>query len=146
MSRPAKIKVLALDLERTLIDNAMSGQPRPGLDEFLHFCHQQFERVAIFSTVEEADARSVISDLKMVGQVPSELFDRLEFINWVGEFKDLSFVIDADPQEVLLIDDDEGWIRPDQRSLWLPIKAWDGGDDFELKQVQKKLESLLANR
>ncbi|QDU19736.1 DUF6940 family protein [Urbifossiella limnaea] len=28
------VKVLALDLERTLIDNALSGRPRPGLSEF----------------------------------------------------------------------------------------------------------------
>jgi hypothetical protein len=29
------VKVLALDLERTLIDNALSGLPRPGLRDFL---------------------------------------------------------------------------------------------------------------
>jgi hypothetical protein len=55
------IKVLALDLERTLVDNALIAQPRPGLREFLAFCGERFERVAIFTTVEEADARDVLN-------------------------------------------------------------------------------------
>ena len=61
------IKVLALDLERTLIDNALSARPRPGLLAFLAFCHDQFGRVAIFTTVEEADAREVLGDLERRG-------------------------------------------------------------------------------
>ena len=43
-SKPMTIKVLALDLERTLIDNAMSGTPRSGLAQFLAFCPRRFER------------------------------------------------------------------------------------------------------
>ena len=43
------VKVLALDLERTLIDDALSGRPRPGLSEFLSFCDERFGRVADFA-------------------------------------------------------------------------------------------------
>jgi hypothetical protein len=47
--------VVALDLERTLIDDAMSGRPRPGLFEFAHFCLERFERVGEkFSAVKNA--------------------------------------------------------------------------------------------
>ena len=57
---PVGIKVLALDLERTLISDAMTADPRPGVFDFLTFCHEHFGRVAVFTTVEAADAREVL--------------------------------------------------------------------------------------
>ena len=63
------VKVLALDLERTLIDDALSAHPRPGLRDFLAFCDESFTRVAIYTTVEEADAREVIEDLAREGHL-----------------------------------------------------------------------------
>ncbi len=138
--------VLALDLERTLIDDARSGRPRPGLAKFLAFCDQRFLRVAVYTTVEEADAREVIDDLARQGHVPSKLLDRLEYIAWSGEHKDLAFVPDAAVVDVLLVDDDAGWIRPDQRPQWIAIAGWDGGPDSELARVQAVLESVLAKR
>ena len=47
------IKVLALDLERTLISDAMNREPRPGLFSFLQFCVQHFERVILFTSVSK---------------------------------------------------------------------------------------------
>jgi hypothetical protein len=138
------VKVLALDLERTLIDDALSGRPRPGLRDFLEFCGERFGRVAVFSTVEEADAREVLSDLAARGFIPPGLFARLEFVNWCGEHKDLGFVPDAAPAEVVLVDDDAGWVRPDQRRQWVPVAAWDGGPDAELARVRGVLERWLA--
>src|SRR4051812_19702329 len=38
----------------------------------------------------------------------------------------------AAPDEVLLIDDDAGWIRSDPLSQWVPIAAWDSGSESEL--------------
>jgi hypothetical protein len=137
------VKVLALDLERTLIDNALGGCPRPGLRDFLSFCHEQFGRVALFTTVEEADAREVMEGLAQSGHVPLALLSRLEYVGWSGEYKDLAFVTGVVPDEVLLVDDDEGWIRPDQRSRWVPVAAWDGGPDDELARVRSVLEDWL---
>jgi hypothetical protein len=51
------VKVLALDLERTLISDAMSAEPRPGLGDFLAFCHERFQRVVLFTCVEQQEAR-----------------------------------------------------------------------------------------
>lgn len=136
------IKVLALDLERTLIDNSLSGRPRPGLWHFLTFCNSRFGRVTVFSTVEEADAREVLADLADRGHVPPELLARLEFVQWSGEHKDLAFVSDATPAEVLLVDDDPGWVRPDQRGQWVAIAGWDGGPDNELNRIQTHLCAL----
>ncbi|WP_422929162.1 NIF family HAD-type phosphatase [Singulisphaera sp. PoT] len=140
------IKVLALDLERTLIDDALSALARPGLLAFLEFCRERFGRVAVFSTVEEADAREVLEGLGRRGLVPPDLMDRLEYVDWSGEYNDLGFVPGVAASEVLLIDDDAGWIRPDQRGSWIPIAPWDGGPDEELPRVRSLLESRLAGR
>jgi hypothetical protein len=61
-------------------------------------------------------------------------------VAWGGEYKDLNQIPNADPGEVLLVDDDVGWIRPDQRDRWVPIAAWDGGPDEELLRVRTILE------
>jgi hypothetical protein len=140
------VKVLALDLERTLIDNSLSGCPRPGLSHFLAFCHSRFSRVAIFSTVEEDDAREVLAHLADGGHVPPELLARLEFVGWSGEYKDLAFVPDVTPAEVLLVDDDPGWVRPDQRGQWVEIAGWDGGPDSELSRIQARLGELTGDK
>jgi hypothetical protein len=102
------IRVLALDLERTLIDNAMSGRPRPSLYSFLVICHQHFSRVVVFTTVEEADARAILSELERGGHVPPEMLPHIEYVAWDGEYKDLGFVAGVSPSEVLLVDDDPG--------------------------------------
>lgn len=138
------IKVLALDLERTLIDDALSGRPRPGLSEFLSFCDEQFGRVAVYTTVEEADAREVLTDLDRAGHLPPGLLARLEYIDWCGEYKDLAFVPSAAPDEVVLVDDDARWVRPDQRDHWVQVAAWDGGPDGELVRVRAVLERWLS--
>lgn len=132
--------VLALDLERTLVDDARSGRPRPGLLPFLTFCHERFARVAVYTTVEEADARAVLAELADGGHVPAGLLARLEYVDWCGEYKDLAFLPGASPGEVLLVDDDPGWVRPDQRGRWVPVAPWDGGPDGELIRVRAELE------
>lgn len=137
------IRVLALDLERTLIDDALHARPRPGLRGFLEFCHERFERVALFTTVEVTDARDALDGLARAGHLPLRFLDRLEYVAWCGQYKDLSFIPSAAPGEVLLVDDDAGWVRPDQRDQWIPIAAWDGGADSELLRVRSVLESRL---
>jgi hypothetical protein len=139
-----RVKVLAIDLEGTLIDDALSSRPRPGLYDFLAFCHDRFERVAMFTTVEEPDAREVMEVLADQGYVPPGLLARLEYVGWSGEHKDLGFVAGATPGEVVLVDDDGGWVRPDQRARWVSITAWDGGPDGELPRVRSLLEDSLS--
>ena len=137
--------MLALDLERTLIDDARSGRPRPGLSEFLAFCDDRFERVVLYTTVEEADARDVLSELTDRGYVPATLLDRWEFVEWTGTYKDLEFVPRATGADVRLVDDDGGWVRLDQRENWIPIAAWDGGPDTELVRVRAVLQAWITD-
>ena len=138
------LKVVALDLERTLISDSLSADPRPGLFDFLTFCAERFERIALFTSVETPDAREVLESLAGGGHVPLEFMARLEYVEWLGEYKDLTFIPNAAPGEILLIDDDIGWVRPDQRDRWIPIAGWDRGADSELPRVRKILESWLA--
>jgi len=138
-------KVLALDLERTLIDDALSGRARPGLRAFLAFCDERFARIVVFTAVEEADAREVLSDLDRAGHLPPGLLGRLEFVAWTGEYKDTTFVPGVPPAEVRLVDDDGGWVRPDQRHQWVPIAPWDEGPDAELARVRVVLDQWCAN-
>ena len=65
---------LALDLEGTLISNAMSQLPRQGLYAFMEGCAQRFERVVIFSAVRAERTRAILETLAAEGDVPS----------WVG--------------------------------------------------------------
>jgi len=133
------ITVLALDLEATLVDNAFNAEPRTGFEAFLDYCHSHFERVALFTTVEEAGAREVIESLVRGGHCPSELADRLEYDDWSGEHKNLRFIPNVSPEEAVLVDDDACWICRDQTEQWIPIAPWDGVPDSELTNVKQQL-------
>jgi len=47
MLQNGTIETLALDLEGTLILNAASPFPRPGLNDFLEFCHLRFSSIVV---------------------------------------------------------------------------------------------------
>jgi hypothetical protein len=83
MLRKEKQKQLtiALDLEGTLISNAVSQFPRPGLFVFLEYCHQNFNRLVIFTAVNEVRFRSIARTLAENRDVPDWFVD-LEYINW----------------------------------------------------------------
>mgnify|MGYP004712337163 CR=1 FL=1 len=51
--------ILAMDLEGTLISNAVSQIPRPGLYQFLEAVNSKFDRLGIYTTVPEALLRSI---------------------------------------------------------------------------------------
>jgi hypothetical protein len=117
---------IALDLEGTLISNAVSQFPRPGLFIFLEYCHQNFDRLA-----EAQD-------------VPAWFVD-LEYINWHGTYKDLSFIPEGVIDRTILIDDRIEYIHPDQKDRWLEIPGYDypyPDDDRELDIMMEKLSQI----
>jgi hypothetical protein len=116
--------VLALDLEGTLISNAMSQIPRPGLYEFLTRCSELFPRVVIFTTVSEERFRS-IARLLVGEKFAPPWFADIEHISWHGETKDLSFIPGVQPLDALLVDDFEKYVHPGQESQWLQIDYFD---------------------
>ncbi|NJK75479.1 MAG: hypothetical protein HC942_17440 [Microcoleus sp. SU_5_6] len=107
--------VLALDLEGTLISNAVSQFSRPGLYNFLEYCHNNFCRIVIFTAVSELSFRKIAIALADAGKVPS-WFVNLEYINWDGKYKDLCFVPETKFTEVILIDDREEYIKQEQKN------------------------------
>lgn len=139
------ITVLALDLEGTLISNAMSQVPRPGLFAFLESCRELFPRVVMFTTVEEAKFRSIANLLVKEGVAP-DWFSHIEYIKWTGNKKDLSFISGTEVKNVLLVDDFEGYIHPDQTAQWIKIELFDypySDSDMGLASVMHALRDRL---
>lgn len=116
--------VIALDIEGTLISNAMSQIPRPGLKSFLEELESIFPRIVIFTTVKESLFRDIAQLLISEGVAP-DWFLTLEYINWQGEFKDLSLILNSSVSECLLVDDYVGYIHPNQKENWMPIKCFE---------------------
>lgn len=138
------LTTLALDLEGTLISNAVSQLPRPGLHDFAAFCLSRFT-VYIFTAVREPRARDILERLAAEGDIPQP-FATLPYVPWHGEHKDLRFLqaLDAslDISDARLVDDLEAYIHPDQRHLWIPIPGWHApypGADRALPDLQRQL-------
>ena len=142
-----KIKVIALDLERTLISDSLNKEPRPGLYDFLSFCTQNFERVALFTSVNKEHTYSIIFDLFKQGYIPQEFMDKMEYIDWKGNCKDMAYIPDVEASEALLLDDNEGFIKPEQKDQWIAIDEYDpyvARKDQELSRVCRLLEEKLC--
>ena len=139
-------KILALDLEGTLISDAFSAIPRPGLREFLDFCEERFERLYLFTTVVRDEAWPILEDLTDQRFLPITFLDRLNYVEWEGRYKDIQVIPDALPESVRLVDDDGSWIHPDQRDFWIPVSGWEGDwlKDKELNRVRTVLEEWLS--
>jgi NLI interacting factor-like phosphatase len=138
-------KVLALDLEGTLISNAVSCFPRPGLFAFVEFCLSNFDRVVLFTSVSEERGRQIIEALIAEGSVPSRMRD-IEFVVWSGPIKDLSFISGDVHSCTLLVDDLEAYVHPDQHSQWIPIDQFAAPypqTDRELMRVTEELRGHI---
>lgn len=112
--------LLALDLEGTLISNAVSQIPRPGLSAFLTACREIFPKIVMFTTVREPLFRSIARGLVDEGAAP-DWFAALEYVDWSGPTKDLSVTPAVRVPFVLLVDDHGDYVHPGQESMWVPI-------------------------
>ena len=138
-----KCDVLALDLEGTLISNAMSQIPRPGLADFLARCVEIFPRVVIFTTVREEVFRRVARLLVDVGFAPAWFAD-IEYVAWDGPTKDLSFIPGARAEQALLVDDFERYVHPGQEWQWIQVQHFDHpypADDVGLAAILPILQT-----
>jgi hypothetical protein len=142
-----KVKVLALDLEGTLISNAVSQIARPGLFDFLEACREIFPRIVIFTSVNEERFRSIANRLTTEGYAPNWFAD-IEYINWTGETKDLKFVEGVSPEEILLVDDYAKYVHQGQESQWIKVPDFDypySDDDPGLRDVLQLLRIRVAS-
>lgn len=137
--------VLALDLEGTLISNAVSVFVRPGLFRFLTLCRPLFSRIVMFTTVRESRFREIARMLVDEGSAPA-WFAEIEHVSWHGPTKDLAFVRDARVDHVLLVDDIEQYVHPGQGDRWVAITCFDplfAESDAELERVLEELVSRI---
>lgn len=136
------VRIIALDLEGTLISNAVSQIPRPGLHGFLEFCKAVVPRVVMYTSVYEARFRDIASLLAAEGLAP-EWFPTIEYVNWSGKHKNLTMIPNAEVHRTVLIDDFDGYVFPGQEARWIPILPYSAPyaeDDVELTRVRRVLE------
>ena len=137
-------QTLALDLEGTLISNAVSLFPRPGLHGFLEACSRLVPRVVVYTAVDAHRFRELARLLAGEGEVP-EWFAELEHVPWSQRYKDLRLIPDADPASTRLVDDLEEAVHPEQREQWIPIAPYDPRrDDRELSRVLRELRAAAS--
>lgn len=137
--------VVALDLEGTLISNAVSQIPRPGLYDFLEACDAMFSRIVVFTTVRETLFRKVARLLVEEGLAP-EWFADVEYVDWSGDKKDLRFIENVEPAEVLLVDDFERYVHPEQLAQWVKAAYFGhpySSDDAELRHLTRVLKEKV---
>ena len=142
------VQVLALDLEGTLVSNAMSQIARPGLRDFLEFCGDAFPRLVIYTRISEDRFRQIAHMLVNEGSAPG-WFAALEYIEWDGKIKDLRQIPNADPARTVIVDDYEAYIHPRQRQLWLAIRPFHAPypeDDRELLRIRRILERMSTRQ
>lgn len=141
-----KPTILAVDLEGTLISNAVSQIPRPGLFPFLQYAHTRFSQLVIFTTVPEPLARRICG-LLVSEEVAPEWFAHLPYIVWDGPTKDLRFVV-PEVGQALLLDDHAPYVHPGQESFWVEIPLFGSpyaDDDTGLELAKLRIEDRLSH-
>ncbi|PTA72731.1 NIF family HAD-type phosphatase [Stenotrophomonas sp. Nf4] len=136
--------ILAMDLEGTLISNAVSQMPRPGLCEFLETVNELFEHLVIYTSVPEPAFRRIAALLVGEGCAPA-WFAQMPYTSWSGATKDLQNVSPI-PGAALLLDDYRAYIHPGQEGCWVevslfesPYEASDTGLDVALGKLRECL-------
>ncbi|WP_313206926.1 NIF family HAD-type phosphatase [Stenotrophomonas sp.] len=139
--------ILAMDLEGTLISNAVSQIPRPGLFRFLEMVKGSFERVVVYTTVPEPAFRQIGRLLVAEGSAP-EWFAHLPYVDWSGATKDL-FRISPALGEAVLLDDHQAYVHPGQEKYWIEVELFgapydpsDSGLERALERITQRLKAL----
>ncbi|MCU1206317.1 NIF family HAD-type phosphatase [Stenotrophomonas maltophilia] len=142
-----KPTILALDLEGTLISNAISQIPRPGLYRFLVGMRSKFDQLVIFTTVPEERVHQIAELLVAEGSAP-DWFAQLRYVRWSGETKDLSYVSSC-VGDALLLDDYASYVHPGQEHLWVEVPLFgspylpnDGGLEIASQRVVMRISQL----
>ncbi|MBA0386497.1 hypothetical protein D7U91_01435 [Stenotrophomonas maltophilia] len=141
--------ILALDLEGTLISNAVSQIPRPGLWNFLERAQASFQQLVMFTAVARPVARRVAALLSDEGFAPVWFRD-IPCIDWTGSTKDLRFVSPI-LGETLLLDDQISYVREDQRAFWIEVPEFeppyppsDAGLEIALSRIEARVLQLVS--
>ncbi|HHA2592431.1 NIF family HAD-type phosphatase [Stenotrophomonas pavanii] len=137
--------ILALDLEGTLISNAISQIPRPGLVAFMEFAHSTFSKIVLFTSVPQPIVADIAALLVQEGSAPA-WFLNLPYIEWSGQTKDLRFV-STRLGETLLLDDHESYVHPGQLPFWVEAPLFAAPypqDDIGLQIAAQRIKERIV--
>lgn len=142
--------ILALDLEGTLISNAVSQIPRPGLRTFLDHARSAFDEIVLFTTVPRHISLEIAMLLAKERCVP-RWFAEVRYVEWTGSVKDLRFVSPRLGQ-ALLLDDYGLYIHADQQEFWVeaplfepPYPVDDGGLQISQRRIEERVSMLSGS-
>ena len=137
---------IALDLEGTLISNAVSQFPRPGLRVFLDSCEERFNRVCVYTAVRDVVCVPIIKTMVDEQNAPSWLLET-ELVQWDRTVKDLSNISNSEIKDCLILDDNPDYIVESQVSKWIQIEKFSSpypDSDRELERVQSVIEKRFT--
>jgi TFIIF-interacting CTD phosphatase-like protein len=136
--------VVALNLEGTLISNAISAFPRPGLKLFIENVLKTADRVVMFTTVPEDHARGLLQIIEGERILPAGFAAAVEFVPYSGKTKDLSAV--GEPAAtILLVDDQPSMVHPGQEANWIPIAEFMPPFDQEDQELER-VAQIISKR
>jgi len=142
MNRQKQKKLLCMDLEGTLISNAVSQIPRPGLYAFLDSVAEVCD-LMLYTSVS-AERVNAIRDLLVKEGVAPAWFLDLSVCHPSGTIKDKARCCRPD---ALLLDDQAEVVALGEESWWVPIAEYlppYSDDDRELVQALATITSRLG--
>ena len=138
--------IIALDLEGTLISNAVSQFPRPGVRSFLDYCYNAFDSVYLYTAVRDELCVPILKLMVDEGNAPESML-AIPFVQWDRSVKDLANIPDATVEQCLIVDDNAEYIAESQRSQWIAVEKFSSpysDSDTELHRVQSELQRRLS--
>lgn len=139
--------LICLDLEGTLISNAVSQIPRPHLASFLNEA-EKLGRLVLYTSVSHSRTVEIQRLLVSEGTAPS-WFIELESLHPEGTVKPIQ-VAQAHSPECLhywLVDDQERCIKAGEGDWWIEVKEFMPPydvNDSELRRVAEVLKDKVS--
>jgi len=128
------VRAITLDIEGTLIDNFYEKNRRPGLYDFIEFCMEYFNRIFIYTTLNEEESRIVLEYLAEHAYIPEVFLDRYEYILWGRRgddfYKDLRRCR-IPLERNAIVDDSETVIPEDQLNRWIRVPEYNEASRFD---------------
>lgn len=141
MNRQKQKMLLCLDLEGTLISNAVSQIPRPGLDAFLESVLEVCD-LMLYTSVSSERVHAIRTLLVEEGVAPF-WFLNLPVLHPIGTIKDKARCGRFD---ALLLDDQPAVVASGEEAWWIPIAEYlppYSDQDRELAKALTTIKSRL---
>ncbi len=139
MSYRTRRPLLCLDMEGTLISNAVSQIPRPGLHGFLESVSRICD-LALYTSVSQERLKS-IQDLLIQEKVVPSWFKDLPTFQPVGTVK---FKVTCGRNDAVLLDDQAAVIAPGEWDWWIPMKEFSPPYSMEDRGLAEALADIKA--